>query len=647
MLLHQLAVARVRAGPRSRNQQRYFCFLLCSCRVSRPSQTTEIPTKRVAVITGKGREALLPLHARGPTCCQRTLQPLTDKNQVSDDNMVFSTPFQRTTTADRATDSSSVNSNKAALAAKQRFRKQYQQQKAQQRQRNSNDFDHDSFGREKERIAHAVGFSHSVDLCPKCSLPLLQQDLATIKKGGKRVVLCHSSSSVTSAKTMGNDAFSMGSSMENDTLHGVDNAVLDPIGENTHENSAKPLHPITGPNCGLALPMLSVLEEFAGTYCDSVCVDQVLACRGRGGFGEGHTSVHQQSRNDNVRQVPPYCSNCKAYVVRETGNEAKQDEMLTNLTSWLASTSSSSSSSDDGENDSGRKASTVSFRPSQGSITLILKNSEHQPQQSRGISGASSADDCSTRRKLQALHPQSPPRSPQFDISTIHGEPMEWDTLMQRRTPRAGVRSKHSFSSSPRARERYAIEEEELQEKKSHSSSSSIGKSPRRRRQYLDMLDHSTEDANAIQPTVSVPVKPPPVDPSPRLLPPQPKAQPVRIYSNDEVCEVSSPPVSPNPEEDSPRLTGYDIPHGSSLDERMRKLSIHTLPIFPTNESKKVEMQDVDSSTKIHKVTIVDQSNLVPPSPNRKTFEDDDNGSVGSCYTLKEEATIIKDYEKK
>lgn len=543
-------------------------------------------------------------------------------------------------------DSSSVKSNRAALAAKHRFRNQYHQQNKQQQHLNhNNDTENDGDNQNAERIAHAVGFKHPLDLCPKCSIPLLQQDLATIKEGRKRVVLCHSSSSTTTARTLGNDADTVGASMETYTHHEFDIAPLHPTGERNQENRRTPSFRSIGSNCGLMLPVLSVLEQFAGTYCDSICADQVTTSRYKARFEQGNTNNQL-----GVRQVPPYCPKCKAYVVQETGNKSLQDEMLTNLASWLASSSSSSSSYEDGESDDGGKVSKVSFRPSHGSITIMLNNQDNQQQLPRSINAVSSAEMSPRSLKIHSLHSKSPPRSPNFDSSNIVGEPMEWDTLMQRRTPRVGIVPRHSFPSSPGVQERYTVDDEELQEKKSLSSSSSIGRSSRRRRQYLDMLDDPLKQ-EVIVPHLQVPRTTPHVDPRRLMVQPEPVVHPEHGHQSDEACEVSPQNYSPQ--------QWYDVGHRRGTDERKKILSSPTVPMLSVNQSGKPEMRGDVSSKEMQasEVHLPPRANMTTTQPKleegprnqelQQTVVDDDNVSVGSCYTLKEETSIIGDYEKK
>ena len=518
-------------------------------------------------------------------------------------------------------DTSSVKSNQAALAAKERFRNQYHHQKAPPRQDRNHNTDHKNDGDSKsaERIAHAVGFKLSGELCPKCSIPMLHQDLATIKEGGKRLVLCHSSSSTTTARTLGNDADTVGASMETYTQHDLNITALHPHGERSQESRRTPSFRSIGSNCGLMLPVLSVLEQFAGTYCDSICADQATTSRCNGGFEQGIANNHH-----GVRQVPPYCPKCKAYVVQETGNKDLQDEMLTNLASWLASSSSSSSSYEDGESDDGGKVSKVSFRPSHGSITIMPNNRENQ-QLPRSVNAALSTNKPLSSLKIHPLHPKSPPRSP---------------------TSRMDLLPRHSVPSSPGVQKRYVVEYEELQERKSLSSTSSIGRSPRRRRQYLDILDDRSKEKVSKTADVHVLHSTPPVDPRPLILPRGPVAQPVRGSQNDEAYEASMSAELPRALD---QAQWHDISHRRGTDERIKKVSPATVPEFLANQSEKVEIKG-GASFKEMEASVAHTSprtKLTTTQGLQQPVVDDDNVSVGSCYTLKEEASIIRDYEKK
>jgi hypothetical protein len=96
--------------------------------------------------------------------------------------------------------------------------------------------------------------------------------------------------------------------------------------------------------------------------------------------------------------------------------------MLTNLASWLAS----ASSSDDGSREEA-KVSKVAFRPSHGSITVILDKATRKQKNSIY---ASTAEDSPTRRreKMHRLPPKSPAQSSHF-VVIEDGEPMEMGYL--------------------------------------------------------------------------------------------------------------------------------------------------------------------------------------------------------------------------
>lgn len=276
----------------------------------------------------------------------------------------------------------------------------------------------------------------------------------------------------------------------------------------------------------------------------------------------------------------------------------------------------------------------------------MLNNQDNQQQVQRSISAASSADVSPSSLKIRPLHSKSPPRSPHFYSSKIDGEPMEWDTLMQRRTPRVGIIPRHSFPSSSGTQERYVVEDEELQAKKSLSSSSSMGRSPRRRRQYLEMLDDPSKD-KVIKLDLQIPHTTPPVDPRPRMLPPEPVAQLEHGRQNDETGEVS------------PRQQWHDLARTRGTNERKTLLSPPTVPLALANQSGKEKMKGGISSKEMEASEVhlppptnltATQSNVEEDSRNQRLQQplvDEDNISVGSCYTLKEEASIIRDYEKK
>jgi hypothetical protein len=65
----------------------------------------------------------------------------------------------------------------------------------------------------------------------------------------------------------------MGTSMEDFTLHEFDTPL------NPARVSKSLPYEMTAPNCGFMLPMVSLLEQFVGSYCDSVCADQVMASK--------------------------------------------------------------------------------------------------------------------------------------------------------------------------------------------------------------------------------------------------------------------------------------------------------------------------------------------------------------------------------
>jgi hypothetical protein len=184
----------------------------------------------------------------------------------------------------------------------------------------------------------------------------------------------------------------------------------------------------------------------------------------------------------------------------------------------------------------------------------------------------------------------------------------------------------------------------------------------------MSLLDDCKEDTDTTQNVLPVPRLS--VDPSPRY-PPQPREH--NIVERD-----LSSPTSTSVEQ------GFAISFG---DEGVMKapepqtIATVQLPIpkFLTNETKKVEMKvmDILSLPSRHLLAIDDVQQGDPTQTEEslptqleliaiKTVEvndggteekitnhetppttDDDNGSVGTCYTLKEEANIIKDYEEK
>ena len=462
------------------------------------------------------------------------------------------------------------------------------------------------------------------------------------------MILSRSSSSTTTARTFPHD----GASMEEFTIHDFD-TMETPKEKNEHGQNNLPKEPITGSSCGLMLPMLSALEQFVGMYCDSVCADQMIAARGKGYF----SGMQKNQNAGGVRKVPPYCANCKAFVVQETRDEGAQDQMLTNLASWLATSSSSTSTLDDAESDDGGKPSKVSFRPSRGSITVVLDGAQEPKQQQRSTEVLWSADKFSSTQptKQQAI------KSSVFDVTTNAGEAFEWDSLMHRRTPRIGIVPRNSVNSSPESKDRYVVQELEIKQMRSYGSTSSVGRSPGRRRQRpsLSMLDDTMTIMEKTTPDLQPQNNHLSLHQRPSTLQVQSKESNTFSSGGDEQNSVSSPTVS-SKSLTSLRRHWHDDAGDGFLDER--NSSNLTVPKFLTNEPKKVEVKVMDILSKQDDVTDKNEiASVAMPMTilghmqdelEKQAFEltsedHDDDGSVGTCYTIKEEATIIKDYEKK
>jgi hypothetical protein len=506
----------------------------------------------------------------------------TDYRDVKADQKVSSP--RSDAVASVATERTPVRGNTPKQNAKQRFRQQSQRDQPPP----------------EETVAKAVNFktlssqdtgNSKLDLCPICSLPLLHQDLAAARSGSRQIVICQSSSSTNTTRTF--QSTTLGS-LEEFSLNDFDftTSTFRP----THEfagQAASGAASMAGAACGFMVPMQQMLEDFVGTYCDTVCEAQ-----------SKQPQSAQQSFNGAAKKVPPYCANCKAYIVQEEADGSlKQEEMLNNLASWLAA---SSSSEDGGDH----HAPKVAFRPSQGSITVILEDEVMDGNQKATSLAPGVSFNLATAFDAVSM---PPPKSPHRHYKSSKPYPESVATSME-----PSIQQWNSLlSSSPRSSrggDRYSLEQPPSDSVASSTMDhvSAVGilgarsRSPRRR-SYLQLLEEEDEQQKP-QTNRSIPV-----DPSPRV-PTSPPKSVGRYPSDEQVIEKVDPPGSSHEEAPEDEVMG-------SKSRTSNKGELEYTELKPLSPSKE------------HRLTY--------------TVEDDDNRSLGTCNTLVEEKLIIADYEKK
>jgi hypothetical protein len=509
--------------------------------------------------------------------------------------------------------------DQAAIAAKRRFRHHHHQTKA-QKPSMSRDESLFSIENTRDTVIPLQG-------CPKCSMPLLYQDLSTSNDGGKPVVLSHSASSHTTRSLDHNRSGPIISCQEDYLIQDYD-----PQNVNSHIEVASTAA-TTYPSCGFVVPFVSILESFVGKYCDSMCVDQMASRK---------QNTHERTVSSEViKPIPPYCPNCKVYVIQEKGDEERQDQMLSNLASWLASTSSSSSS-DAGTSEDGSKLSKVAFRPSHGSITIM--SSKGDSLSSFPATNSRIFENLELSLMVEESSPKSSVPSSHFEICHNDGEPIEWDTLMQGRTPRMGIIPRTSFPSSPGLPDRYSIEDDEqFEKKKNHRlfNSHRIPRSPLRRRAYMDLLEDTEKET--VFDFHSVLNKRFSFDPRSR----DPLSQhPERQREREELILTSQALQA-----DVMKMKVFDDP--TSLMRLPEPLNVFTSPTpkLPEVTSDVSRNSEIVIQIQGKETTVVNkglaENNISVECQMLQSDMETDDKSIGSCYTLKEEASIIKDYEKK
>jgi hypothetical protein len=534
-------------------------------------------------------------------------------------------------------------------------------------------------GYSNHNIARAVWFmssetetSQQRDLCPVCFLPLLHQDLTSSKGEGdnKHIDFCQSSTSSTTTGTRLNaDSTTVGTA-----------SLLEDFSLYDFDTRPPPRNEVAGPACGIMLPMQAVLEQFVGAYCDYVSgpktgqSDQLVNHAAdddpnNGFYPFGDDGGSMDHSGSNTRQIPPFCSNCKAYIVQENGEEeANQDEMLSNLASWLAM----SQSTDDGGAD--RK---VAFRPSHGSIKVILdKKGSNRSSRSRQI----------------------PPMFPTINTrgyaeSQVSSTSTHWEAMsqMSKPTPRQGIIPRQQMD----LQDRYSIEEDNSPERGTSTKSFTRSPSPRRRRKYMNLLDEDEPVGKKEEPVFTVLLPEPIVattapihrpDPSPNNeLSTRPLYKPAdvsRVSNDQDNIEASSSPDPPaSNDEEMLVVLEMEEPAEASNDEQevvlemvtseeeQNHVSLHSLPSSPSSKqclpispaASKSSRRPASPPKRFQPSASPKLSIVVPPpvkiaevvsneyqTTNSVNYaNDDDDASVGTCNTLKEETIIIGDYDEK
>jgi len=264
--------------------------------------------------------------------------------------------------------------------------------------------------------AHTVAFREQNLFCPKCSSPLIHEDLATHKKGRRYpITLFQPLSSLLDNESV---VFLSDVSTQQDF--------------DTLRSQAEPHLMTNGGTITNGIPksacvsMQSILEQVVGNYCDSVCepVNATTSMDFKNADNvkdNGEESTTNQNNDNEMQMVPPYCVRCKSYIVQEAGESEVQDETLNSLVVWLAA----SRSTDDGINESNLE--NESLRPSKGSITVAL-NTNKQHRQHEKIWSSAPEEDLFSNHEMHRL----PPRPEQASKNSNKTANLtEWNVLEQ------------------------------------------------------------------------------------------------------------------------------------------------------------------------------------------------------------------------
>ena len=166
--------------------------------------------------------------------------------------------------------------------------------------------------------------NNKLDLCPMCSLPVQYMDLSAKPERSSIILYQSSGESYRTLATLTEEEYL---SRATDS-HLPKSANVD----DTQQANATTV-------CDVIRPWQTALEDFVSGLCDPREERQ----------DEGTKEYHHHDWN-----LPPYCANCRAYIVHE---QQQRDVQITldNLSSWMAAT------------DSGEEG-----RPGTGRITVIL-----------------------------------------------------------------------------------------------------------------------------------------------------------------------------------------------------------------------------------------------------------------------------------
>lgn len=505
--------------------------------------------------------------------------------------------------------------------------------------------------RESPPPAQTVTFQTPTSQCPKCSLPLVYQSLATHKNRRRYpITLFPPLSSL-------NDNESTVFLSEDSTQQGIST-----LQSNTEPHLMAKEGTITnGMLKTTCRPMQSILEQFVGNYCDSICEPVNAANNTDFNKSVSNMKITGEEYNNNyeMQMVPPYCANCESYIVQEGGEAEKQDETLNRLVLWL----SASRSTDDGINEG--NSTNESLRPSKGSITVALDRSE-QHRGHRTIWSNQSEDDLCQKPEIRRL----PPRPQQTKKYNNKAAGLAGQDVFEKPEQLASCKRDRYFC--------YETEDDELvgenvpyEQIVSSDPSSQQHLSPREN--SVNSFDSGRRDRelkpalrSSLESLPNAECQSDPQSPSQSQSSNQKKID-ESLYidhstNNTDKSDFSSDQKQPlqNLLPESESTHGQQIDHDlfsqhsirSNGDSQAFELKV-ALPKDPPASGEENSL-NVTPTTALFSVTLpvpVEQSNTLPRETTLDSVsieaEVDDQESVGTNYTLEEKKNIIDQYEQK
>lgn len=312
--------------------------------------------------------------------------------------------------------------------------------------------------------------------CPACAYPLIYHEVSNPASAGIHVPRTHTEG-IHLIDSVTTDGTTQGGGWSFDETHGTPDPM--PLYNDSAASYTAPPPPPISDECSIVMPLESLLDAVIETYCETLQeqnheednTQEMMRRKRRKSQREQQQQEEQTAvvdgsinmvmwQRDPLRMVPPYCPNCKTYIVLESFlNNYYQEEHLSNLATWLAQSFSQDSAAQDEQ---------TLARPSHGSILVVLDNKaasinhqrtpSHVSQQNSAASQAPtpfstntssteqkrrSAIDFFTKLKDQAIQATSESSKPK--------SPPRWDEDWDDTSPKAGSVSNLRGSLSPGA----------------------------------------------------------------------------------------------------------------------------------------------------------------------------------------------------